>query len=112
MSKTSFSDVRWGKAQQTEPRAKKEGGSPTDRQIPWLWIAVGGSVVWALFVLVMALDGLVPSRSQPQQQRGPVPVVVDVRPEPVPGPAVPEQVVKGQKDDLPADVDEPPAKKE
>jgi hypothetical protein len=40
------------KAERGSPRWNREDG---ERQIPWLWIAVGGSAGWVVIILVIAL---------------------------------------------------------
>lgn len=61
-----------GKAERPTPRRKPE---PGERQVPWMWIATGGSIGWVVIVLAIALLTL--SQEQPREERLPKPLAVD-----------------------------------
>jgi hypothetical protein len=108
------------------PGRKREGG---ERQVPWMWIAVGGSVGWVIVVLVVAIltwrqeqslevDGKPPPR--PIAVDGPAadalpqlvaakPVVAEIAermPAPVaPGPKLVRKVKPNDADEAPPAID-------
>lgn len=118
------------RSERPTPRRKSESG---ERQIPWLWIAGGGSAGWVIIVLVIAL--LTRGQERMVEQDRPLPLpravdgplaeaplanvkvvkAIDVAPEaaeiePMPGPRGPRLIPKQIKpEDAPPPIDVAPA---
>jgi hypothetical protein len=62
------------RSERPNPRRKSEDG---ERQIPWLWIAAGGSVGWIVIVLVVAMLTRGQENLQQQEQPFAMPRAID-----------------------------------
>jgi hypothetical protein len=98
-------------AKKSERAAPHRPRDTAARQIPWMWIAAGGSIAWVVVVLVIALLTLGQERAAEQARPGPRPLAVDggMAEAPV---KVPVQVVDNLPEIIPdRDPQPPPAPK-
>jgi hypothetical protein len=114
--------ARKAEAERQTPRRPLESG---ERQVPWMWIAVGGSVGWVIIVLAVAMLTMGQENANRPDPRAPLPQAFDgpiadarppannVRPvavedEPAAPAAAPQKLVRPQPakvDDLPPAID-------
>ena len=59
------------------PAPTKRGRDGSARQIPWMWIAAGGSIAWVVIVVVIALLTLGQERATEEARPLPKPLAVD-----------------------------------
>jgi hypothetical protein len=64
-------------AKKAERPAPKRPSNASARQIPWLWIAAGGSVAWVVIVVAIALLTLGQEHAIEQARPAPKPLAVD-----------------------------------